>query len=259
MRIAEPGFEFVGGLDLGVSRDASAICILGIHRGATNHGRIRLAFTRVWRPAAGEKVNLQEIEDALLRLNYRFHLATLAYDPWQATHMAQRIGAAGIGIAEKKLRRLNGEPIPTSRVPMVEVPQVGASLQKMATVVIEAFNDRRVELYDDADLRRDLTALSVEERSYGFRLIAQHDAFGHGDLGSAFVLAMLAASELAGKRPPIVAGPMMSDSPSDGGIFGDFTRRQQEYSDRMNELHAAGFDYNGAEQFSAAIQSLRRF
>ena len=66
--------------------------------------------------------------------------------------------------------------------------------------MIEAFADRRLDLYPDPDLKRDINRLRVEERSYGFRLVSPRDEHGHGDLGSAFSFAMLAASEIAGQR-----------------------------------------------------------
>jgi hypothetical protein len=207
--LAVPGFEYVGGMDLGVSRDASAVCILGVHRGRYDHGRIRLAFTRVWRPRKGSKVDLQGIEDTLIDLNQRFDLKALNFDPWEARHMAQRLSATGLGVASKQLGRHHM----TSRVPMTEVTQTPANLQKIATVLIEAFNDHRVELYDDPDLRRDLTRLRIEERQYGFRLTSPRDEHGHGDLSTAFGLAMLAASELAGKR--VIRAGIMESVPDD--------------------------------------------
>ena len=69
-----PGFEYVGGLDLGVSRDASAVCVLGVFRNGPNHGYIRLAATKLWRPPKGGKVDLQAVEDELLALHSRFNL-----------------------------------------------------------------------------------------------------------------------------------------------------------------------------------------
>lgn len=190
------GWEYVGGLDLGVSRDASAVCILGVRRGQYEHGRIRLAFTRIWKPARGKKIDLTQIEDTLLDLNQRFRLKALDFDPWEARHMSQRLSATGLAVAQKQIRKHHM----TRRVPMVEVPPTGQNLQRIATVLIEAFNDRRLELYEDADLHRDLNRLRVEERPYGFRLVSPHDEHGHGDMGSAFALAMLAAAELAGKK-----------------------------------------------------------
>lgn len=50
---AVPGFEYVAGLDLGVSRDSSALCILGVRRSHAGHGMIRLAAAKVWKPTPG--------------------------------------------------------------------------------------------------------------------------------------------------------------------------------------------------------------
>jgi len=236
---AMPGFEYVGGLDLGVSRDASAVCILGIHRGRYDHGRIRLAHTNIWLPSKGRKVDLQAVEDTLIDLNARFHLKALNFDPWQATHMAQRLSATGLGVAQNTLRRYNRQPVPTSRVPMVEVPQTGPQLQKMATVLIEAFNDRRVELYPEGDLQRDISRLRIEERAYGFRLVSPRDEHGHGDLGSAFTLAMLAASELAGKKP-VTIGAFCGNEYQLGSPFSramaDFDRHAELYALERNVM-----------------------
>ena len=105
-------------------------------------------------------------------------------------HMMQRLQAADLGRIVRGTNRRVGLPI-------VEVPFTGTNLQRMATILIEAFNDRRVELFENADLRRDLIRLRVEERPYGFRLTSPRDETGHGDLATAFSLAMLAASDVA--------------------------------------------------------------
>ena len=187
-------FDFVAGLDLGVSRDASALCALGIRRDHAGHGRIRLAATRIWKPKGGQKVDLQQVEDTLWDWMLRFKFKRICYDPWQATHLASRLQSGGLG-------RIVGKSDKKQPLPMVEVPPTGQNLQRIATAVIEAFNDRRLELYEDADLRRDLHRLRVEERSYGFRLTSPRDEHGHGDMASAFGLALLAASELAARQP----------------------------------------------------------
>jgi hypothetical protein len=208
---AVPGFEYVAGVDLGVSRHASAVCVLGVRRTHAGHGNIRLAFTRSWRPAKGKKVDLQEVEDALAVLHDSFGFKQLNYDPWEARHMASRLQSGGMGrpAGETRWGRQRREALP-----MVECPPTGKTLQAIATAVIEAFNDRRLELFEDADLRRDLSRLRIEERQYGFRLVSPEDEHGHGDLGTAFCLATLAASELAGKKK-IVAGPAGSLSRDD--------------------------------------------
>ncbi len=206
---AVQGYAYVGGLDLGVSRDASAVCVLGVKRSHSGHGLIRLAFTRVWRPRRGQKVNLQDVEDALVQLHGRFTLKQLNYDPWQAMHMASRLQSGGFGkLAQRK--------DPKARLPVAEVTSTSKNLQAMATALLEAFNDRRLELYEDSDLRRDLTRLRVEERSYGFRLTSPHDELGHGDLGTAFSLALLAATDLAAKRV-LRAGALFSEKTDGAG------------------------------------------
>jgi phage terminase large subunit-like protein len=194
---AQDGFEYVGGLDLGVSRDASALVILGIRRVRDGHGFIRLAYTRIWRAANGRKVNLMDVEDAVRDAHARFNLRQLNYDPWEARAMASRLQAEGLGLFKSQLTRLHATG---TKVPMVEITQTPANLQKMASCLLEAFNDQRIELYEQPDLRRDLTRFRVEEREYGFRLVSPKDALGHGDMGSAFCLAMLAATERAAKK-----------------------------------------------------------
>ena len=54
--------------------------------------------------------------------------------------------------------------------------------------------------------------MRVEERPQGFRLTFPRDSLGHGDLGQAFLLALLAASELAGKKK-VQAGAIRHPDP----------------------------------------------
>lgn len=199
-------FTYVCGVDLGVSRDASAVCVLGVRRSHDGHGKISLAATKVWRPTKGTKVDLQKVEDEIAVLNDVFKFKQLNYDPWNMAHMASRLQSGNFG------RMVKGDNRKPS-LPMVEVPPTGANLQRIATATIEAFNDGRVSLYENADLRRDLTRLRVEERPYGFRLVSPHDELGHGDLGTAFTLALLAASELSARK--IIMCGVFNDYPGD--------------------------------------------
>jgi hypothetical protein len=175
----ERGYSFVAGVDLGLTRDCSAVVALGVKREGDSVGKIRLAAAKLWNPRFA-RVSLVEVERELRDLHARFDLNDIRYDPWQAEHLAQRL-------------RLDG-------FPMNEVSPTGGNLQSMATAVIESFTDRRLELYPCAELKRDLMKLRVEERSYGFRLVAPRDETGHGDTGTAFALALLAAIEIAGQR-----------------------------------------------------------
>ena len=53
----------------------------------------------------------------------------------------------------------------------------------------------------------------MEERQYGYRLTSPRDEHGHGDLGTAFSLAMVAAVELAAKKRTVVR---IADEPEPG-------------------------------------------
>jgi phage terminase large subunit-like protein len=252
---AVPGYEFVAGVDAGVSRDASAVCVLGVKRTHQGHGRIRLAHTRLWRPTKDKKVNLQDVEDALLDLHERFGFREVAYDPWQMTHLASRLQSAGLG-------KLAGQPKFGQQrregVPMVEVAPTGQNLQRMATAVIEAFNDRRLELYDDADLKRDLSRMRVVEKSYGFRIESPRDGLGHGDLGTAFMLALLAASELASKR--IVKAGVVTDPDADPNVpaIERAMRKVLRKQERIRKREAQIRDFPYSETMEKMLDAIDR-
>lgn len=237
------GWEYVAGLDLGVSRDASAICVLGIRKrdswepdATIDHGKIRLVYTRRWQPNRhkGERVNLQDVENSLAALNGAFGFAQVAYDPWQAQHMAQRLALL--------------------ELPMREVTSTSKNLQQIATVVIESFNDRRVELFDDADLRRDLRRLRVEERANnGFRLVSPRDETGHGDSATAFGYALLAASEIAGEQRGLATAYCGGEGHATWKD--DWAARQREYQEEMQSLSGSS---NNTRELIEGLFQLRR-
>lgn len=173
----ERNYEFVAGVDLGIKRDCSAIVVLAVCDDVGR--RIRLAKTKIWRPRPGNRISLSDVERTLRHLHQEYQLTRIVYDPWQAEHLSQRLRS--------------------DRLPMEEMIQHGRNLQEMASRMIESFTDRRLSLYGDQDLRRDLLKLRVEERSYGYRLVSPRDEFGHGDMASAFGMALLAAHDLAGE------------------------------------------------------------
>jgi hypothetical protein len=233
MTSAQPGWSYVAGFDLGVSRDASAVVTLAVRRPHSGHGHIRVAETKIWRPTKNKRVDLQEVEDYLVDLHERFDLERVCYDPWSAFHLASRLQSGGVGTLTSRRDRKAG-------LPLIEVPPVGGNLQKLASCLLETFNDGRIALFEDADLRRDLGVLRVEERSTGgFRLVSPHDQFGHSDMVTAFQLALLAATELASRR---IA---WAGAVTDHGVDHDASRwehelaafryRQQQFIDEQRE------------------------
>ena len=87
----EPGWVYVSGVDLGLTRDCSAVVTLAIpdHR----YDRIRLAAHRLWKPILGRKIDLTEVEAYILSLDRQFGLEQVAFDPWQAELLATRLEA----------------------------------------------------------------------------------------------------------------------------------------------------------------------
>jgi len=242
----ESDYIFCGGLDLGLTRDCAALVVLGIPDGG-RAGRIRLAHNRLWRPTLGKKINLIEVERHILDIDRQFGLENVAFDPWQAELLAQRL-EADTEHRSRNARRLFG-----NKPWMREVPPTGANIREQATLVIESFVDHRFQFYDCEPLRQDLHKLRVEERSYGVRLTSPRDGDGHGDTFSAFALALLIGHELAGKKPVRVENLMGDESRA--GQVSAWNARVDEYREEMALLERGGYDYSGRETFAAMMMN----
>jgi phage terminase large subunit-like protein len=161
--------QVFAGLDLGISRDRSALAILMRSQGE----KTKLAACRSWSPPRGGQIDLSAVEQAVLEAHQIFNFFACFYDPSQAELMAQRLRRAG--------------------VPMVGIPFTVATLQEMASCLLETFNSGTIELFAHVQLLADLRALRFIERGNAYRLDAARTSAGHADLATAFVLALLAA------------------------------------------------------------------
>src|SRR5262249_3384631 len=126
------------------------------------------------------KVDLEAVEHAVADLHQRFRFVSVGYDPYQAELMAQRLTCRGVW--------------------MREVPFVGSNLNTMATVWLETFRSRRIDLYPHDRLVADLRRLSIVEKTYGYKLEATRDADGHADVATALAICLPAAIDLAGQQ-----------------------------------------------------------
>jgi phage terminase large subunit-like protein len=211
--VPEPGWLFFGGLDIGITNDASALVVVGKHVGFCEEGpeeerplpsglaamvdlgwldppereerplrvveatgRYRLASVQVWRQGHGRKVSLAALEEASREAWRRFNLAALDVDSWQAHHMVENLRRQGFNAKVQE---------PT-----------GCQLRAGCAAVMEEFGEGRVDLFPDPDLLRDLANARIEERQYGLRLTSPRDAAGHGDALSAFTLALTLARRM---------------------------------------------------------------
>lgn len=221
-----PGWLFVAGVDLGLKRDCSAVVVLAFPGGGC-YGKARLAHHRLWRPGLGKKVDLMDVERHLLQLDALFELENIAYDPWQAELLAARLEA------DTDHRRRNQKRLWWERPWVREVPPTGANLRQQATLVIEAFADRRLEFFPCDALFNDLIKLRCTEKSYGVRLTSPRDGTGHGDTFSAFANALLIGHEVSGQRP-VIAGAGFDGRDEDGlSEYQRHMRRVQEEIERI--------------------------
>jgi phage terminase large subunit-like protein len=217
----EPGYVYFGGLDLGLSRDKAALCVVGKHVGWHEEkprrkrkltraqramidagivdepeedednevwhegtGRLKLASLHLWSPPAQGKICIGSVESTVRDLHKRFGGLMVGADPWQAHHLIQRLKDEGVCI----------EP----------VDPTGSNLKSMCSAVLESFSEGLIDLYHHAQLLVDLKSLRVEERSYGCRLTSPRGPSGHGDAATALAIALHVARRETGFsiRPP---------------------------------------------------------
>lgn len=171
MTTTQTGFAHALGLDLGVRHDHSAVTVIGVHGKSQ---RIRLAHCQSWAPGVTGRVDLPAVEATVIELAKRFN-APVYYDPYQCELLAQRARRQGVR--------------------MVEVPFSGGNLNRMASDLLDVFRSRRLDLYPDSGLLRDLRRLTIVEKSYGFRLESTRDADGHADKATSLALALLGVPE----------------------------------------------------------------
>jgi hypothetical protein len=222
----------VAGLDLGVKQDHSALVVLA---GSRESLQLRLVYARNWAPDPKTgRVDLVGVECAVLHVHQRFGLATCGYDPHQAALMAQRLEL--------------------QKVPMQEMTFTGKNLNLMASTMLDVFRSRRIELFEHPGLIADLSRLTIEEKSYGYRLSAVRNETGHADLAVALSIALPIAVGDAGKVP-VVAGVYQEDM--DLSPFERHLRNVQRQADAINEDRRRMNDYSERDyQTAQAISDL---
>lgn len=210
----EDGYIYCAGVDLGLSRDASAVVVIGIHVGRCESytkpkqlspmqralidtgmrqdptdeefverieeptGRSKVARIKVWRPDHG-RISIEGIEKSILRLHRIFNLQCVGFDRWQSVLLQEKLSNEGIQVED--------------------VTFTPANLQSMASCTLEAFSENQLDIFNHPQLISDLRNLKIEEKSYGIRLNAPRGKDGHGDVATALSIALhIAKSEKLG-------------------------------------------------------------
>lgn len=248
----EHGYLFVAGVDLSKTRDNSAICVLAVPNDGMG-GRIRLAHTKVWRPM-GQKIDMLEVEKHILDLDKTYGLEFCAFDGYETEHLAQTLEADSGHLARNVRRHYSEEPW------MRTIPPTPANIRQQATLVIEGFHDHRFQFFPCDDLRRDLRRLRAEEKSYGIKLTSPRsmDGSGHGDLASAFLVALLLAHEVAGNRPVVLASlynPGMPVPSADHLQY--WEARAAEHEAEQERIRQEFAEYQRDNGFRAALREGR--
>lgn len=180
--IAKRGFAYAGGLDLGVKHDRCGFVVVGIQPGT---GKVRLCDCRSWAPPEGGTIDLRNVRATIASYHRRFNLALVRYDPFQCSLLAQDLTVDGVRMEEMTFN--------------------GQNLDRMATSLLSAFRERRIELFPHEQLLSDLRALSISERAggWGYKLTAPRGPGGHADLGISLCTILPDALDCALSPPPM--------------------------------------------------------
>lgn len=238
----ESGYAFCAGVDLGLVRDNSAVVVLAVDRLT---GSLRLANAKVWRPIANQKIRIEDIENEILLLDKQYHLKAVGIDPWQAEHLGQRLEALTAHHRRNQRHLMFGKPW------IKMLPPTAANLREQATLTIEAFQDHRISCYDYAPLRHDLLKLRAVEKSYGIRLESPRDDQGHGDVFSAFALALMVAHEES-TRKTVTAGAVGPSTPAQA------VRAMYGHHDQPDPRFGWGADAGSGDGLLSALNTMHK-
>lgn len=163
---------FIGGLDLGLKNDHSALVVL---QADVPLQRVSLISCESWAPPKrGGQVRLEDVKAACIAAHRRYNLSDIIFDPWQAMLMAQQLANEGVS--------------------MRECTQTSVMLDRMAMALLQTFRNRQLDLYEDKALIRDLTRLTIVEKQNGqYKLQSTRDEHGHCDRATALSLALISA------------------------------------------------------------------
>lgn len=157
------------GVDLGTARDRTAVAVL--HR--EPDGTCVVDTMALWSGRPGARVDLSEVEAAILDLSRRFRPFTVCLDPYQAILLGQRLKQQGITVEE--------------------YPFTQASRDRLFGILLQFIRNRKLKSYPHEALRQELAGLRWVEKAGVLR--PDHAASGHDDLAVAVALALVRLSE----------------------------------------------------------------
>ncbi len=145
-----PGVRYVVTLDYGPKRDRTAVAVchaerLGDAPGASQ--RVVCDAMRVWQGSRLRSVPLSEVEEFMVEVSRRFNRAVAHCDPYQSIGLIQRLNARGVRA--------------------LEFPFTSQSVNRVASALVVAFQNRLVLLPDDRELRDELSRVRLKSAGPG--------------------------------------------------------------------------------------------
>jgi phage terminase large subunit-like protein len=167
----ERNVKYVAGCDLGLTKNSASLVVVG-----KLGTRVKLVRAWEWKPSRGIKVSIDAIEEEIVKAHRHYGFVCVGADPWNSAQLVERCKKKGVPIRERA--------------------QSGKHLVEQAAALLEAFNTRSLDLYDHPQLLRDLRQARLEEKSYGVRIVSPEVNGSHGDVLSAFTIALAIAREV---------------------------------------------------------------
>ena len=144
-RIATGRGTFFGGLDLGLTKDRTALAIV-----QARGDRFELCELQVWQGTRARPVSIEQVERAIVDACERFEGLRLYADRWQF---------------ENSLQRLRGDGVHIERFEFT-----ATSVQRLSESLYRAITSRTLALpAGEIDLRRELLGLVTKESPNGWR------------------------------------------------------------------------------------------
>jgi len=84
-----PRQAMVLAVDCGTVSDCFAV--VGVCRHPLHEGEVAVRYCRIWKPTPDQPISLVEVENELIALCQRLHIAQIAYDPYQLKSMMERL------------------------------------------------------------------------------------------------------------------------------------------------------------------------
>lgn len=177
-----PRDSYFAGVDLGLKRDRTAVAIVHVAQDTTQMfptGAVVLDDLMVWEGTRKKPVQIAEVEEWIAFAMERFNIRRIGVDPWQA---------------QSTLQTYRG------RWPVEEFVFSPQNVARLSSNLYHIISTRRLRLYPDADLERELLQLEAVQTSYGWRI--DHRPGKHDDRAIALGIACLLANDHRVARRP---------------------------------------------------------